>query len=297
MAAVIAVALSMAAATGTVPAAAKPMRIVSMNLCTDQLLMLLVERSRILSVSYLAADPRASAMADLAAQMRLNHGLAEEIVPLNPDLVLAGAFTTRPTVFLLRKLGTPVVELPVAASLDDIRSNIRILAKAVGEPARGAALIAAFDGRLPPPRPQRAAPRPLAALYWAGGMTSGTGTLANAVVEAAGFRTLGRALGLSGTGQLPLETLIAAEVDVLILGHERAAPALANELFRHPALRHAFATRAKVRIPDRLWVCGTPLVAEAIAQLSALRADIEQEAAPGATGATRETRATRATAK
>jgi len=259
------------AAAGTTPASAKPVRIVSMNLCTDQLVMLLADRERIVSVSYLAADPRASALAESATDIRVNHGLAEEILPMMPDLVFAGAFTTRPTVFLLRRLGYPVVELPVAEDLDDVRTNIRTVANAIGEVERGEALIAAFDDKLPPRHAAQTGSRPLAVLYWANGYTSGKGTLANAAVEAAGFRTLGRELGLTGTSQLSLETLLASDPDVLIVGRERDGPALANETFRHPALRRAFASRPKVSVPDYFWVCGTPFVAEAITRLSAVR--------------------------
>ena len=144
-------------------AAERPERIVSMNLCTDQLLMLLVDRARIASVSYLSAEPRSSVLAAQTRGLHLNHGLAEEILPLRPDLVIAGTFTTRPTVFLLRKLGYPVVDMPVANGLDDIRANIRRLAAAVGETARGDGMIADFDARLadtvPPPGRRRGGAR------------------------------------------------------------------------------------------------------------------------------------------
>ena len=263
--------LAIAIALLWTPAEARPERIVSLNLCSDQLLLLLAERSRIVSVTYLASDPKASALADNAAGLPVNHGLAEEILPLNPDLVLAGSFTTRPTVFLLRELGYPVVELPVASSLDDIRANIRTVAQATGDVERGEALIDDFDRRLPTRAPEPYARRPLAALYWANGFTSGLGTLANAAVEAAGFRTLGSELGLNGTGQLPLETLLTSNPDVLVVGRQRDEPALANETFRHPALERAFAGRPRIGVPDHLWICGTPFVAEAIARLSALR--------------------------
>ena len=261
-------------------AAEPPKRIVSMNLCTDQLVMMLADRERIASVSYLAADPRASALASEASGIKANYGLAEEILPMKPDLILAGTFTTRPTVFLLRKLGYPVVELPVASSLDDIRSNIRIIAKAIGEPARGEAMIDAFDAELPE-QTASAGPRPLAALYWSNSYTSGTGTLVNAAVEAAGFRTLGRELGLAGTSQLPLETLIVSKVDILIMGRQRDGSALANETFRHPALKQAFARQPSVRIPDYLWVCGTPFIAKAIGRLAKSRQTLPRNGAPG----------------
>ena len=268
MAAIRFLALLVLLLPATVTAAAeRPERIVSMNLCTDQLLMLLVNRARIASVSYLSAEPRSSVLAAQTRGLHLNHGLAEEVLPLRPDLVVAGTFTTRPTVFLLRKLGYPVVDMPAANGLDDIRANIRRLAAAVGETARGDGMIADFDARLadtaPPP-----GRRPLAALYWANGWTSGQGTLASTIVAAAGFRNLGDALGIAGTGQLPLETLLAAAPEVLITGRVYDGPARANEVFRHPALRRAFAGKPIVRVSDRFWVCGTPFVAEAIARLS-----------------------------
>ena len=80
-------------------------RVVSTNLCTDQLLLLIAKRSRIASVSYLARDPLFSHLANRARDIPINHGLAEEILPLEPDLVLVGSHTIRPTTVLLRKLG------------------------------------------------------------------------------------------------------------------------------------------------------------------------------------------------
>lgn len=255
-------------------AAERPSRIVSMNLCTDQLLLLLADRAHIASLSYLAANPRASAMADDARGIHLNHGLAEEILPLEPDLVIAGAFTTRPTVFLLRKLGYRVIDQPVANTLDDVRANIRRIATAIGETARGEALIAAFDTRLAAlPPPQGRAPR--TALYWANGFTSGKDTLAQAIVTTAGLHNLAADLGISGSWQLPLETLLAANPDALITGRSRAQPALANERFRHPALQQRFAGRPQLQIANKYWICGTPWVATAIERLAAFRETIQ----------------------
>ena len=55
----------------------KPKRIVSLNLCTDQLLLTLGLRSRIVSLTFLAADPSASAMAEAARGIATNRGRAE----------------------------------------------------------------------------------------------------------------------------------------------------------------------------------------------------------------------------
>ncbi len=267
-----AIALACAVALAAAPStAAKPERIVSTNVCTDQLVLLLAERARIASLSHLAADPATSAMSREAAGLPVNHGLAEEIVPLDPDLVIATAFSTRATNTILRRLGYRVLEVPVAADLAAVGTNILTVAEAVGEPDKGRALAARLASRIAAATPREPGPPRLAALYQANGYTSGTGTLANAVVEAAGFRTLGRTLGIVGTGILPLETLIVARPDILILGRERAGLALAGAAPRHPALARSFAGRPVIRIPDNLWLCGTPCVAAAYERLVRLR--------------------------
>src|SRR5262249_10027333 len=95
----VAVAATMVWAIGcalgpTVPAQAAPQRIVSMNLCTDQLALMLVDRSRIVSISFLGADPAESPLAAMAKGVPINHGLAEEVIAQKPDLVLTGRYTT-----------------------------------------------------------------------------------------------------------------------------------------------------------------------------------------------------------
>ena len=110
----------------------KPRRIVSLNLCTDQLLLTLGIRSRIASLTFLAADPSASAMAEAARGFPTNRGRAEEVLALNPDLILAGSTAATPTVQLLKRLGHRVVVVPHANTLADIPRNIRTVAKAVG---------------------------------------------------------------------------------------------------------------------------------------------------------------------
>jgi len=253
--------------------AAAPERIVSLNLCLDQLLIELVDPERIASVSFVAADPNFSAKAEAAARFPLNHGLAEEILPLEPDLVLAGAMSGQPTAQLLDRLGHEVVELPLAVGLDDIAAHVRRVAEAVGAVARGEELIEAFEAELDRLAPPPEAPRPLAAVYVANGYTHGPGTLVHALVEAAGLDNLAARLGLDGIASLPLETLLMSDPDLLVIGASpERAPALAQEILAHPALEEAFAAKARTHVPEPLWTCGIPVVTEAVAILAEARA-------------------------
>lgn len=246
-----------------------PSRVVSMNLCTDQLAMLMAADGQLHSVSYLASDPSSAVMADVATSYAVNHGLAEEIFIMKPDLVLAGTFTSRATVAMLDRLGFRVEVFPPAYTFSEIREQIRRMGALLGRETRAEELVDEFDRRLAAAVPPAHVKRPLAALYYANGYTSGAGTLAAAVVEAAGFENLGTRLGLSGTVRVPLETLVMAAPDLVIGDLANAEDsARAFDPFRHPALRLVLAGRGLTSVPDKYWVCGAPFTAEAVAQLA-----------------------------
>src|SRR5690606_1418517 len=77
-----------------------PQRVVSINVCTDQLALLLADEGQLESVSYLSQDPELSVMAAKARKMPVNYAQAEEVFLMKPDLVLAGTFSSRATVGL-----------------------------------------------------------------------------------------------------------------------------------------------------------------------------------------------------
>jgi iron complex transport system substrate-binding protein len=251
---------------------AKPQKVVSINLCTDQLLMQLADRETIASVSYLAARDGISAMAKAALGIRKNHGLAEEIMLMQPDLILAGTFTSRPTIFSLKRLGFNIIELPVARNFDDIRQNIMTVARALGEVQRGKQRIQAFDKRLTAILSIRTQKQPVAVFYRENSYTTGGDTLAHTILEAAGFRNLAAQLGISGSGYMPLETLMTHKPDIIISGRKRSRQgSVARAAFQHPAFQYLKADKAMVKISDPLWVCGTPLVLDAVEHLVNVR--------------------------
>src|SRR5262245_31812840 len=87
--------------------AAKPQRIVSINYCTDQLLLRLVEPERIASMTFLSweKDATPAEYAPLLTHIKQNHGLTEEVLREDPDLVLSGTFSSYYTNTLLQRLG------------------------------------------------------------------------------------------------------------------------------------------------------------------------------------------------
>lgn len=255
------------------PASAEvPRRIVSLDLCTDQLLIELAPPERIAAVTHLAADASVSAIPDRARGIHVTHGAAEDVLGLDPDLVLAGPFGVSPTVDLLRRLKRNVVLVPLAQDLDGVRLSIRTVATAIGEAARGAAMIEAFDRRLASLTRPRHGPPPTAVIYQVGGVTSRPGSLADAALSAAGFHNRAGDYRLSRSGQIPLELLVAAPPDLIVLASAaNAYRTAAADNLRHPVLNQLRAGHEFLELRWQLWLCGTPHIADAIDQLVAAR--------------------------
>lgn len=261
-------------------AEAAPKRVVSMNACTDQMAMLIAAEGQLHSVSYLAIDPNTSVLAAQAGHYAVNHGLAEEVFLMRPDLVLAGTYSTRATVALLRRLDIAVEEFEPENSFADVRTNLIRMGEVLERREKAAEVVAELDRRL---AELEATPHPdvSVATYYANSYTSGSGTLVDAVVSASGLKNVAAALGLSGTARLPLELLILAAPDILVDGGVRYdAPALAMENFAHPAYRALSDATTSIAVPAPYTICGGPFTAEAARLLQERAAQRDGTAAP-----------------
>lgn len=253
-----------------------PKRVVSINVCADQLAMLLADKGQLHSVSALAADPAGSVLAEDAKRYVLNNGLAEEIFMMRPDLVLAGTYTARASVAMLRRLGVRVEDLPPTNTFAEIRDQIRHVGALLGRPQRAEELVAELDGGLAGvPVPEPGVQRPLAVLHYLNSYTSGLGTLAGEVVIRAGFRNLGSELGLVGTVHMPLERIVMERPDVIIAENKTEDVQIhAYDAFEHPALKAVTAGRPFTSIPDKYWVCGAPFTVEAVRRLASVAQEV-----------------------
>lgn len=250
------------------PALAQPGRVVSINLCTDQLLLMLAEQEQIASVSYLALEPHSSFMAAEARAYPVNHAKAEEILALKPDLVLAGAFSDRPLVMLLQKLGYRVERFPLASDIDGIRDSIRRMAQLLGKEQKGRQLVREMEQRLERVASQRPRTRPKAAFYQPNGYTSGRNTLQDSALQLAGWRNLAAEQGIEGYGSIDLESLLMAGPDRLFTSHYiPGTHSRAEKQLAHPALHRAMNGREIIDIEYRYWICGGPMIADAVEKL------------------------------
>ncbi|ARO13871.1 periplasmic binding protein [Ketogulonicigenium robustum] len=245
-----------------------PARVVSINLCTDQLALQLAAPGQIVSLSAVARDAQVSPLAEAAMAYPVNHGSAEEVFRLQPDLVLASAYTSPVTVGLLRRLGLRVEQFPPEDSFDDIRANTRRMGELLGQPDVAERLIAGFGASLAeiPPAHRKVT----AVIYGPNGFASAGTGLPDALLRAAGLTNAANDV-LAFSGTLALEKLVMLAPEMIITPTPYPGASRAEELLRHPAL----AGRAGAGLAGNEWACGTVMVARAVARLAAAREALE----------------------
>jgi len=243
----------------TAATAGEPRRLVSLCLPGDQLLLELAPREEIAALSYLAADPDLSPHWEEAAGLPLTRGRPEELAALRPDLVLAGAYSTPGAAAVLKRLGVPVVELGVPNTFAELRAQIRQVARALGAQPRGEALIATMDARLARLRAaRRGKERPTALFFFQDGYSPGPGTFAGALLEAAGFRNLAPGTGRGETLSLPVEKVLLARPDYLILVNYQQKNATFWEASRRSLLLKNLPGTVVVPVSFRHLACPDP---------------------------------------
>lgn len=239
----------------------------------------LADPAQIVSVTALSRDEELSYFADRARSVAVNHGLAEEVIALQPDLILAGRYTATTTSALLSRLGYNVMTFEPTLSFADFRRTFLRLGKAIGVEHKATELLREMDRDLARFNLPAVGSRPRAIVYRPNGFSPGSRSLANDILNAAGLVNLAAEFGIEFGGFVALERLVIAAPDIVLFGGRAARyPALAELILAHPALstgdgaaRIATVSRPlRIDLAEKYWTCGGTFVVEAVAQLNAL---------------------------
>jgi iron complex transport system substrate-binding protein len=250
------------------PLHAEGPRIASMNVCTDQLLLSLADASQIVGLSPYARDEWQSWRAGDARKFPQLSGGAEDILMLQPDIVVASLFDKRSTRELLRERGVNLAEFSVPRTMAEVKAQLARMGGITGHADRADAEIARLDAAA---RRARAALAhrnervlPLSRRGWVFGRDSLTGAL----LQEAGLRNAASELGLTDGGFVSLEAIIALKPDLLLVSEEgdRAEDEGAAFLL-HPALERFYPLDKRIVMPERFTVCGGVMLADALDRL------------------------------
>ncbi|ONF95529.1 ABC transporter substrate-binding protein [Sphingomonas jeddahensis] len=249
--------------------AAEPVRrggIVSLNPCADQLLLALVPPERIAAISHYSQDPRASSIPlDVARRFRTTAGTAEEVIALAPDLVVATSFTPPATRAAFARAGLKTLYLGSPTTVAASKQQIGEVAGAVGASRRGRALNRAIDTAV---ADTRSPDRPVPTLLFIGGdLANGAGTLLDEMMAHVGLRDAAADYGVTMTGRLPVETIVARP-PALILSPDGGGRTAA---MRRRLLAATGATTRDVPFARELINCGGPTIPAALRRLAAIR--------------------------
>lgn len=261
----LAAALATAAlSTGGARAGEVPLRVASLNLTADELLVEMLPPERLVAVTRWADDADMSNVAGRvpAAAVRLPRADLERLVALQPDLVVVSEYTDADFLRLLEKSGLRSHRLSGLDTLAGIRAAIVELGEAVGTPEAAARLGARFDAVLGELARRLEGTKRPRVLYWADPHTAGAGTAIGALIEAAGGTNVAGELGLRGIVPLAGERAFAADPDVFLVTRGSGA---ALALRGHPLLSRTRAVREGrvVEIPNRLLVALSNRAADA----------------------------------
>jgi len=241
---------------------AKPQRIVSLNLCADQILMELLPPHRLVGVTNMAGDPEISFAHQKAQNYHAHSGRVEEIIALKPDLIIAGQFTSSASNQLLESLGYPLIKIGLPHSMADVFEQIERIGKKVDATEPAEKLLGNLKQRLSIlNQEKRLAPLPRAIVYYANGYSAGKKTIVNEILNVAGFSNIAAEEGLIGVAPFSLERLIASKPDALILGKlSDNELSLAHHLLQHKAIQKMtnVGQVKKIMVADRLWNCAGP---------------------------------------
>jgi iron complex transport system substrate-binding protein len=247
----------------------KPTRIVSVTLATDEILLALVEPSRLVGVTYLTDDERVSNMTQEAAA--IPHKVRadpEQIISLQPDLVFVASFLRGEFIRLLQAAGLVLFQFREYDSIAEIQQNIRLIGRVVGEEARADALVATMQARLQALaerlRPVGDRPR---VLYWGSqGYTAGRLTSMDDLITYAGGENLAATYGIIGPANISAEQVLAMNPQVIVSGSLEDVQRGLPPALTHPALQGTDAVRqGKVyTIPSRYLVTISQFIVDGV---------------------------------
>lgn len=245
------------AASALLLAASASVRAASLNLCTDEYLLLLARPGQIAGISYLARDPRESALWRQARRYPGNRGSIEEVLPLRPTLLLTSAGGGRASAMLARRSGMRTLDVPYPADLDGVARNLSKIAAALGNSQRARPWLKRLAAL------RNSAPSVSTDSIWISG---GGFSLAPHSLGVQWMRLAGLQQRPLPGGRATLETLLTAPPKILVKSDYRSLEMSGgNRWLSHPIVRHAGARQ--VVTDGRPWTCLGPLMIPEIERL------------------------------
>lgn len=239
--------------------------IVSLNPCIDAILVEVAGPDQVLALSHYSRDPGSSSIAQsVAARYGVMGGTAEEVIALQPDVVIASTFLPQPTRNALERAGLRVETFGSPTTIAASIAQVRQVASLVGAEGEGETLVRQIAGT-----PQASASTPITTLLWQPGeIVAGEATLIAELMRQEGFANHAAARGLSQADHVSLESVLADPPRILLVAGDQAGQ-------MHPLLDRIRNTMV-VRLDPSLLYCGGPTIPKVRKRLADIRDEYER---------------------
>lgn len=199
--------------------AKKPERIVSLTLGTDEMLLDMVDKNRIIALTIYADDPNISNIADRAKDIPNKIvSEAETVISLQPDLVFTDTYANAEFVQQLRDSNISVYVFKTPSNIEEQRKTVLEIAHVVGEDKKGQEIVAWMDGKLKEIEEKLSALKEeekLTVFDYGEIGTSGKGTNYDDIVTRAGLINVVSRAGIEGWPQISKEKLVEYNPDII----------------------------------------------------------------------------------
>lgn len=228
---------------------ARPRRIVSQTLGTDEILLAICSPERIAGLGKFALNPKYSNVVEQAraAGSPLVQN-TEEILQLKPDIVFVASYSRAEIVEQLQSAGARVFRLADFGRIEDIKQNIRAVGRATGDDERAEALVAQMERELEGVRARISAAgrrRPRVMSYSPSGSTAGANTLFDDIMHAVGATNVVAENGVEGFRKVSAEQVVEWQPDFIVLGADADKfEETRQQLLANPAVAATEAARA-----------------------------------------------------
>lgn len=228
---------------GIVEITSQPQAVVTPSLGHSEMLVALVDISRVAGIGRHAYNPDASnivAIADTIPDKSITRDV-ERILLLDPDLVIVSSFAKAEFVEQLESIGITVVQTQFEDTISGIADNVRLMAYILGEVDRGEAIVEEVQRRVKFVEdtigavPDEDKPGVMMLGYlskWTGGSTTSN----EDIINSAGGINL-PSLEFEGFQEIGVEGIVAMNPEVMILSADEVRENDAmNVLLDNPAL-------------------------------------------------------------
>lgn len=225
--------------------ASAAVRAASLNLCTDEYLLLLGRPDEIVGVSYLSRQKRESSLWKRARFYPGNAGSIEDVLTLRPTLLLTMGGGGRATPLLAERMRLRALDLPMTGTPEQVGRNLRTVAAALGDTHRADPWLSRLDAL------RQTSPRLAKDAIW----VSGAGlSFAPGSPGAEWLRLAGLQQRPLPGGRVTLETLLTVPPKVLVQSDYRSGQVSAGARWlENPIVRHARSRR--ILADGRSWTC------------------------------------------